>query len=64
MRPPVFRLFTRFYHRDLDHPVTIIQLAKGLAYLVLWPKGAKALNLADRDGRRFDDCLHVGFTHI
>ena len=38
----------------------VIQLAKGLTYFVLRSEGSEALDLADRNGRRCDDCMHDG----
>lgn len=41
--PAVFCLLTCFDHRDLDHPVTIVQLAKGVPTFYFGPNGPKLL---------------------
>lgn len=47
--PAVFCFFAAVDHRNLDHPVTIIQLAQGMAHCVLGAKRPETLDFADRN---------------
>ena len=50
MGPAVFRLFTRFDHRDFNHSVAIVQLAKDMAYLVFRAARPETLDSANGNG--------------
>lgn len=51
MSQAIFGAVARFDHLDLNHPVSVIELAKWLTHLILGSKDTKALDFANRHGR-------------